>query len=218
MLPLIGFFVLSSILSKISDKQSKENIISSKGSQRDIVQVYGNGGIPLIFTIAWYLGNYSTDWLYWAFLASLASATADTWESEIGSFSKHLPVNIITWERVPKGFSGGISILGTSGGLIGSILIVSIAVLMHFIEWNILLIGLIIVAGFLGSVIDSLLGASIQAKFKCVVCGKTTERISHCHEKTTHVSGILWLDNDWVNVAGSLSGGLIFMLLYFLIF
>ncbi|MCF7827081.1 MAG: DUF92 domain-containing protein [Candidatus Marinimicrobia bacterium] len=218
MLPLIGFFVLSSILSKMADRQSKKDIISSKGSQRDIVQVYANGGIPLIFTIAWYLSNYSIDWLYWAFLASLASATADTWESEIGSFSKPLPINILTWKSVPKGFSGGISFLGTFGGLLGAAMIAFIAGIMGFIQWEMELVVLIIFAGFMGSIVDSILGASIQAKFKCEVCGKATERLSHCHEETTHISGFLWLDNDWVNVAGSLSGGLIFILIYLLLF
>lgn len=213
MLPLIAFFVLSSILSKIADRQSKKDIISSKGSQRDIVQVYANGGIPLIFTISWYLTNYSLDWLYWAFLASLASATADTWETEIGSFSKSLPRNILNWEQVPKGFSGGVSLLGTTGGLLGSALIIFIAASMNFIGWDPILIFLIVFAGFMGSIVDSVLGASIQAKFKCAVCGKGTERTSHCHEETEHISGILWLDNDWVNIAGSLSGGLIFLLL-----
>lgn len=216
MLPLIGFFVLSSMLSKIADRPSKNDIISSKGSQRDIVQVYANGGIPLLFTIAWYLTSFSSDWLYWAFLASLASATADTWETEIGSFSKALPLNILTWKRVPKGFSGGISLLGTSGGILGAAIIVFIAAFMGFIPWDTKLIILIISAGFLGSIMDSILGASIQAKFKCEVCGKATERVSHCHEETKHISGLLWLDNDWVNVAGSLFGGLIFCMSYLL--
>ncbi|NQV42229.1 MAG: DUF92 domain-containing protein [Candidatus Marinimicrobia bacterium] len=217
MLPLIGFFVLSSILSKIADRPSKKDIISSKGSQRDIVQVYANGGIPLIFTIVWYLTSFSSDWLYWAFLASLASATADTWETEIGSFSNSLPLNILTWKRVPKGFSGGISLLGTLGGVVGAGIIVSIAAFMGFIQWDLILIVMIICAGFLGSIMDSILGASIQAKFQCDVCGKATERVSHCHEETKHISGLLWLDNDWVNVAGSLSGGLIFTAAYFLL-
>ena len=216
MLPLIGFFVLSSILSKIADRQSRKDIIASKGSQRDIVQVYANGGIPLIFTIAWYLSGFSIDWLYWAFLASLASATADTWETEIGSFSKSLPVNILTWKRVPKGFSGGISSLGTTGGVLGAAIIVAIAGLMGFVEWDGMLLAMIIGAGFFGSIVDSILGASIQAKFTCEVCGKATESVSHCHEETRHISGLLWLDNDWVNVAGSLSGGLIFILFYLL--
>jgi uncharacterized protein (TIGR00297 family) len=202
-------------LSKLSSKKDL-NSISSKGSQRDIIQVYANGGIPLVFAILWYTSNFSSGWLYGAFLASLAAATADTWETEIGSFSKTLPLNILSWKRVPKGYSGGISLVGTSGGILGAAIIVSIAVLMGFIEWNLMLVLLIIIAGFLGSVIDSILGASIQAKFECEVCGKNTERVNHCHEETKHVSGILWLDNDWVNVAGSLSGGLIFIAVYFL--
>lgn len=217
MLPLIAFFVLSSLLSKIADRQSKKDIISSKGSQRDIVQVYANGGIPLIFSIAWYLGDYSQDWLYWAFLASLASATADTWETEIGSFSKGLPLDILSWKRVAKGYSGGISLLGTIGGFFGALIITIIAFAIGSVHWDITLLIMIAVSGFLGSIVDSILGASIQAKFKCAVCSKPTERLSHCHEETEHVSGWLWLDNDWVNVAGSLSGGLIFILIYYIV-
>ena len=217
-LPLIGFFVLSSLLSKIADRQSKADGISKKGSQRDIVQVYANGGIPLIFTIAWYLSNYSTVWLYWAFLASLASATADTWETEIGSFSKKLPLNILTWKRVSKGYSGGVSFFGTIGGLLGATSIVAIAYFNGSLFWDPILIVVIIAAGFLGTIVDSILGASIQAKFTCEVCGKSTECLSHCQQETRHLSGYLWLDNDWVNVAGSLSGGIIFIVIYFLIF
>ena len=215
-MPLMAFFILSSVLSKLADRKSKKDIISSKGSQRDIVQVYANGGIPLIFTIAWYLSEFKLDWLYWSFLASLASATADTWETEIGSFSKSLPINILTGKRVPKGFSGGISLPGTLGGLLGAAIIVFIAGWLGVVAWDVPLISMIIMAGFLGSVVDSILGASVQAKFKCEVCGTATERTSHCHEETAHVSGFLWLDNDWVNVAGSLSGGLLFILLYLL--
>jgi len=217
-LPLIGFFVLSSLLSKIADRQSKSDVIISKGSQRDIVQVYANGGIPLIFTIVWYLSNFSIDWLYWAFLASLASSTADTWETEIGSFSKKLPLNILSWKRVVKGYSGGVSFPGTLGGLLGATSIIAIAFFMGYLVWDSSLIVVIILSGFIGSIVDSILGASIQAKFSCEVCGKSTERLSHCHEETKHVSGYLWLDNDWVNVAGSLSGGLIFIGIYFLVF
>ena len=218
MLPLIGFFVLSSMLSKIADRQSKKDIISSKGSQRDIVQVYANGGFPLVFTIAWYFTDFSIAPLYWAFLASLASATADTWETEIGSFSKKLPMNILTGKRVAKGYSGGISLPGTLGGLLGAAAIIFIAILLGTIEQDLSLIIALILSGFMGSIMDSVLGASLQAKFQCNVCNKPTEKLSHCHEETEHVSGILWFDNDWVNVAGTLAGGVIFLLVYFLIF
>ncbi|MEA3286300.1 MAG: DUF92 domain-containing protein [Candidatus Marinimicrobia bacterium] len=216
MLPLIGFFVLSSILSKIADRKNKPDIIATKGSQRDIVQVYANGGIPLLFSIAWYLSDFSFDWLYWAFLASLASATADTWETEIGSFSKGLPLNIISWKRVPKGYSGGISLVGTVGGLFGAAAIVAIAYSINTIELSMDLFIMIILSGFMGSVVDSILGARIQAKFICSKCDEPTERLIHCGHQTIPVSGVKWFSNDWVNVAGTLSGGGIFLLFYFI--
>jgi len=216
MLPLIGFFVLSSLLSKISDRSSPKDAVSSKGSQRDIVQVYANGGIPLIFALVWYITNFRIDWLYWGFLASLAAATADTWETEIGSYSKKLPLNILTWKRVEKGYSGGVSLIGTLGGLIGATVIALIAVLLGSIEMDRDLIILIVLSGFFGSIIDSILGASIQAKFQCVDCKKPTEKLAHCGQETRHVSGFRWFDNDWVNVAGTLSAGLIFMLVHYL--
>ncbi|MCF7824705.1 MAG: DUF92 domain-containing protein [Candidatus Marinimicrobia bacterium] len=218
MMPLIGFFVLSSLLSKVADRKSERESISSKGSKRDIVQVYANGGIPLIFAVLWYLNNFQSEWLYWAFLASLAAATADTWETEIGSFSKMDPVNILNGQRVSPGYSGGVSLIGTFGGLLGASIIPLIALLTGSLGMDLIPILLISLSGFLGSVIDSLLGASVQAKFTCSVCGKPTEKLSHCGEVTIHASGYSWLDNDWVNVAGTLSGACIFMLGYYLFF
>lgn len=218
MLPLIGFFVLSSLLSKIADRHGDAGNISSKGSQRDIVQVYANGGIPLLFAVAWYIGNFNSDWLYWAFLASLAAATADTWETEIGSFSQKLPINILSGKRVATGSSGGISLIGTLGGLIGAAIIVLIALIAGSISFNSLVVALIIMSGFFGSIIDSILGASIQAKFVCAECNKPTEKLIHCDHETKHVSGYLWLNNDGVNVACTLFGAGIFMLGYYCFF
>ncbi|MCF7808491.1 MAG: DUF92 domain-containing protein [Candidatus Marinimicrobia bacterium] len=217
MLPLIGFFVLSSLLSKIADRKSRTDVIVSKGSRRDIVQVYANGGIALIIALGWYFTGFKTDWLYWAFLASIAAATSDTWETEIGSFSKGLPIDILTGKRVAKGYSGGVSLLGSFGGLLGAFLITITALMADAMNFDPLLITLIFISGFLGSVIDSVLGSSIQAKYICTVCEKPTEKLIHCDKPTSHVSGLVWLDNDWVNVAATLSGALIFTLLYFIL-
>jgi len=218
MLPLIGFFFLSSLLSKIADRGSRKDQVSKKGSQRDIVQVYANGGIPLLFAIAWYLSDFSIPWLYWGFLASLAAATADTWETEIGSYSKNLPFDILGFKPVPRGYSGGISWIGTFGGYLGAAVIGLIAIFVAPMEISPFLFLLIISSGFIGSLIDSILGSSIQAKFECTVCHKPTERLAHCQIETKHVSGILWFDNDWVNLAGTFSGGLLFYLGYLLLF
>jgi uncharacterized membrane protein len=59
------------------------------------------------------------------------------------------------------------------------------------------------IAGFLGALFDSLLGASVQAIYHCPSCEKETERHpSHsCGTPTTRTRGWGWLNNDWVNFA-----------------
>jgi uncharacterized membrane protein len=71
------------------------------------------------------------------------------------------------------------------------------------------------VAGTLGSVIDSLLGATFQARFACMVCGYRAE--SPAPHRTGHrmrvASGIPWLTNSAVNLAAALAAGIVAFLL-----
>ena len=63
------------------------------------------------------------------------------------------------------------------------------------------------VSGLAGSLFDSLLGATVQAIYRCPACGVETERTVHrCGNATRHVRGWAWLDNDWVNFFCSLAG------------
>lgn len=69
---------------------------------------------------------------------------------------------------------------------------------------------IIILSGFLGSLIDSILGASIQVKYKCEKCKKITERKEHCGKETNYYKGIKWIDNNLVNL---LSNAMVFIIL-----
>ena len=65
------FFILSSILSKIIPGNTST---ISKGSKRDIIQVYANGGIALLLCI--YSQFYeNTTSIYLLFLSSIAAAS-----------------------------------------------------------------------------------------------------------------------------------------------
>jgi uncharacterized membrane protein len=72
--------------------------------------------------------------------------------------------------------------------------------------------------GLSGSLIDSLMGATVQQIFYCDTCQKDTERKVHkCGTVTRPLRGWAWLNNDLVNLISSLGGGLIAVALWFIL-
>ncbi|MBC8174588.1 MAG: DUF92 domain-containing protein [Candidatus Marinimicrobia bacterium] len=211
MIPMGIYFILSSLLSHFGGKKKEEEQTSlQKGRKRDIEQVYANGGIPLLITIWWFY--QPTEWLYMAYLASVAATTADTWGTEIGYLSKRLPRNIINFKQMNHGASGGVTIIGTIASLLGSAVIGFTAI---FYIPDLTRIYFIIGAGFVASIIDSILGATVQGIYKCSECGKRVEKPEHCRKNAILVSGIRWINNDLVNIACTISGPILYFLFWF---
>ena len=158
LLLLLGFFVSSSLLSKKTSRNHR--------------QVIANGGIAALSAL---LGS----WL--AFAGALAAATADTWATEIGRFSPTPPRLITNGARVPAGTDGGMTLLGTVGGIAGAGLIAGLSVGLGPGGSGLGLVVKVAVAGIIGMLLDSLLGATVQGKVR-------------------------WVDNDVVNLAATLTG------------
>ncbi len=195
---LLGvFFSLSSFWSKYKGKQKKKmEEILEKGGQRDYSQVLANGSLPALFSIIYWISP--TDYWLLAFCISIAAANSDTWASEIGSLSKRPPVHIFSRKRVPAGTSGAISILGFFASLFGS-LIIALGSFLLFSDFTLYSVLIVLVGGLLGSIIDTVIGATIQAKYKCSTCHIITERPIHCHGKTYLLFGVSWMDNNKTN-------------------
>lgn len=207
---LLGFFISSSLLSRLfrRRKQSVEEKFS-KGSRRDAAQVAANGGIAGLLAVVQAAFPHSPlPWL--AAAAALAAANADTWATELGVLSPVKPRLITTGKVVEMGTSGGLSLLGTLAAAGGAAFIALLAVLFPPAGmplapgWVALLVTL---GGLLGSLVDSLLGATVQAIYTCPQCAKETERhpLHTCGTPTLPLRGWRWLNNDGVNAACTLS-------------
>lgn len=212
---LIAFFVSSSLLSRVTSRlRPKQGENVARGSNRDAKQVFANGGVSLLCAVAW--GIWNTDWLLAAFAASLATAAADTWATEVGAFSKSRPRLITTLKPVERGVSGAISLLGTAATFSGAVgvAVVSVALLDVDSIGALHLFIAIAAAGILGSLADSMLGATIQIHFSCPKCDELTERRIHrCGTRTVYARGLSFFTNDTVNltavVGGALAGALL---------
>jgi len=219
---LLTFFFTSSFFSVLfkKRKQGTESFYS-KGSKRDAGQVFANGGLAGFFVVAHVF--FPDSWVPWiGFTAAFAAANADTWATELGFFSRKAPVSIKSGREVQAGTSGGISLLGTLASLAGAGLIAGVA----WWVWpgdlppvTLVSIVTITVAGITGSLVDSWLGASVQAIYYCPTCRKETEKypLHHCGSETTPLRGWSWLDNDWVNLACTGSAALLSILVIYLV-
>ena len=204
--PILGFFLISSILSKIG-KSKKKQLESTyqKSGVRDFHQAMANGGVATAIVLIVFFTGFET--MYYAYIAALAAATADTWGTEIGIFSKTNPVLITNFNPVNPGTSGGISFIGCMASLLGSVFIVLIGILLY--EFNIYQVIVVVLSGFAGSLADSLLGATVQGQFKCENCRKFTESKVHCGIETTLVQGKYVINNDFVNLFSIMFSALI---------
>ena len=200
---LIVFFVTSSALSRFrhATREARVGRIVEKGNERDAVQVLANGGV---FAAAALLAG-ATGESAWAAaaLGGLAAATADTWATEVGTVTGGLPRSIVTFKPLPAGTSGGVTVPGTLASIAGAAFIAGVS---YFIGVGGASTG-VFVGGALGSLADSLIGATVQERRWCDGCSEATERRTHyCGRATRVVGGVPGVRNDFVNVVCTLVG------------
>ena len=192
-------------------------VAEGKGGARSWRNVLANGLIALIAVIIerviggqiWILG----------YLGAIAAAMGDTLASEIGVLNSS-PPRLITkpWVRVKPGTSGGVTLLGYFMVFISGLTVGVIAYMLGLVpEINanqcVWVIFISIAASLAGSTIDSILGATLQAKYICTICGKEVESKVHCGKKTELIAGIELIDNNIVNIVCSSTGFLTAILL-----
>jgi uncharacterized protein (TIGR00297 family) len=201
---LLAFFISSSLLSRQgSERKQSLTDRAAKGGKRDEWQVLANGAVPALLAVGYGLTNQEL-WLV-GVVGALAASNADTWATEVGVLARSQPRMITNLKPTAHGTSGAISLLGSVAALAGGLLIGLVA--MPFVG-NTALLSTAGVGGLLASLLDSVLGATVQAQYICTHCEHITERhpIHTCGTETVLASGWSWLGNDQVNLAASLAG------------
>ena len=178
----------------------------ANAGSRGYKNVFGNCFVPLVFVVLYgvtsgasgiisipYLGAVDKSIFLIGFVCSMATATADTLASEIGSTYSGRPRMITTLQEVAPGTDGGVSPLGEAASVLGAAAVGVAALLLHLTgaDAGAMLI-MALAMGFVGTNIDSLLGATLQQR--------------------------KLLSNQGVNLFATLITGLLAMLIYYLFF
>ena len=177
---LLLFFILGTACTKIGyAKKAILGIAQEKGGRRGAKNAIANTGAGVLFAFLAVATPYHTLFAL-ALVAAFATAAADTVSSEIGQAFGRTTYLVTNFKRVPAGTEGAVSLEGTLAGFAASTVPAAFAAAVSLITWP--GAAVVVAAAFVGTTLESYLGATLQ--------------------RTNTI------DNEVVNFANTLAGGL----------
>jgi len=184
---LLAFFLLGGLFTRYRyDFKKARGIAESKGGVRGYKNVFSNSMAALAIAVAFKVFPSQAVFLLPAYLGSIATATGDTLASEIGQTWEGEPRMITTLKKVRPGTDGGITALGEFAAVAGSGAIALLSLM--FLKNDVGLALAVLTGGFIGTNIDSVLGATFQQKG--------------------------YLSNNGVNLFATISGAIVSAIIY----
>jgi uncharacterized protein (TIGR00297 family) len=205
---VLAFFLSSVLLGRVGrdTKRARSAAVIGKAGARDAMQVLANGAVFSSGALLVVAGRSSDATTAFA-LGALAAATADTWGTELGMLARSAPRQILTWQPIEPGMSGGVTVQGLLATALGAVMIAALAWTMR---WRVPVAVAAGVGGFAGAMADSLLGAAVQQRRRSHTTGRLTERLVDSDGTPTEwAGGLRWLDNDGVNFAATCIGAFV---------
>lgn len=190
--PMMAFFITGTVFTRINNQFGRKSD-EDHDKPRDYYQVLANGGIGLLCCVLFAVTG--TPFWYYIYVFSISVSMADTCSSEIGMMADGKVVDLLSRKPVPRGVSGGVSSAGFVGGFMGALIIGWIGFSSRY--FSITLFGITLLAGLLGTLLDSILGSKMQVKYK-LANGQPSDFIPD-GEQGTLLSGQKWMTNDMVN-------------------
>lgn len=180
---LVSVFVLTWIATRFGYRTKQKLGTAEHREGRTAGQVLANLTTGTALAVGFAL-NGNARFLV-AVAAALSEAAADTVSSELGQAQSDRARLITSWELVPAGTDGGVTLKGTGAGIIAAGIVSGVFLVARFVPLRWAAVSLI--AGFAGMIIDSFLGALLERQ------------------------GLL--NNDWVNFFSTLAAAGLAMLL-----
>ena len=208
--PETGIALFAFFASAVLTARFKKRVdFNSAVKARKVSQTLANGLPAAAFALIYYITNNQI--FLFSSISAIACATADTWSSDIGILSKGATVSILTLRKIKAGQSGGISLLGCVSSILGSVFTGSVYIIVSLVRNPEIVSAypffLISVCGAAGSFADSILGASIQAKYRYQ--DKIIEEKEKHMINAKLISGFGFVNNDAVNMLSGFIAGTI---------
>ena len=157
---LLSVFALTWAATRLGRSRKQRLGTAERGDGRRASQVLANVGVAAVCAIVY--GILGSRLVAFAMTAVLAEAAADTVSSECGQALRGEARLITTFERVPAGTDGGVTLAGTVCGIVAAALVSLISQEAGLLPRGTFSIPMS--AGILGMVLDSYLGALCERR------------------------------------------------------
>jgi uncharacterized protein (TIGR00297 family) len=171
---LVTVFALTWIATRFGYRKKQRLGTAEKSEGRTASQVLANLAVAAACAAIYAVVGKAASLI--AMAAALSEAAADTVSSELGQAHHATARLVTTWQEVPAGTDGGVTGIGTLGGIVGAALVGVVCARAGVVSFPQL--RFTVVAAVLGMTADSYLGALLERR------------------------GLL--NNDWVNFLSTL--------------
>lgn len=163
-LVVMFYFLVGSAVTRIGmEEKEAAGIAEKRSGARGPENVWGSALTGAICAVGTLVFPKFAPIMLLGYVASFATKLSDTCGSEVGKAYGKRTFLITTLQPVARGTEGAVSLEGTLAGVIGSIAIAIVAWGVGIVNFS--GVAFCVIAAFIGTNLESVIGATLQSKF-----------------------------------------------------
>jgi uncharacterized protein (TIGR00297 family) len=161
---VVAYLALGSLVTRLGLAwKQRRGLAEARGGRRGPANVWGSAATGAALALLAAAVPARAAWLLAGFAASFAAKLADTFGSEVGKRWGRTTVLITTFQAVPAGTEGAVSLEGTLASAAGSVLMTVVMALLGLISGPAVLL-VVAGAGLVATLLESVVGATLQRR------------------------------------------------------